>query len=78
MHASKKVGKREFIQHTSRYLKWVEDQDKTLIITHHNQPDLLVTKVKSKTLSELRGFAKIIIHGDINEPILPGYDEWLS
>ena len=78
MHTEKMVGKREFIQHTSKYIKWVENHNDPIIITHHNKPDLVLTKFKSKTLSfnELRGLINIKVHGDINEPILPGYDEW--
>ena len=72
----KTVGKQEFTQHTSKYLRWVEEHDGGLIITHQNKPDLKLTKVKHKTLSDLRGIAEIKVHGDINEPILPGYDPW--
>lgn len=75
MHPEKTVGKREFIQHTSKYLKWVEEGN-DLIITHHNKPDFVLAKVKLLTFSQMRGFADIKIVGDINEPILPGYDEW--
>lgn len=50
--------------------------DKKLVITHQSQPDLLITKTKPKTLKELRGIAKIKIHGDINDPILPEYEKW--
>jgi hypothetical protein len=76
MHTLKTVGKREFIQHTSKYIKWVEEQDKELIITHQNQPGLILTKIKLKSFNEMRGFTEIKVHGDINEPVLPGYDEW--
>ncbi len=76
MHERKIVGKREFIQHTSKYLKLVENQVGDLVITHHNEPDLLLSKIKSKSLRDLRGFAIIHIHGNVNDPILPGYDEW--
>jgi len=24
----------------------------------------------------MRGFTEIKVHGDINEPVLPGYNEW--
>ncbi len=78
MSESKTVGKREFIQHTSKYIKWVEQENEPLVITHHNKPDLVVTKVKTKTIRDLRGFAKIKVVGDINEPVFPGYDEWCS
>lgn len=76
MTIPKMVGKREFIQHTSKYIKWVEEENKELIITHQNKPDLLITKIKEKTLEGMQGFADITIHGDINEHVLPGYDEW--
>lgn len=76
MQISKTIGKREFIQHTSKYIKWVEEHGSQLVITHHNQPDLVLAKIKLKSLKDLRGTVKIKIHGDINEPVLPGYDEW--
>ena len=76
MPNSKTVGKREFIQHTSKYIKWIEEHDSQLIITHHNHPELVLTKIKSRSIKELRGSASVKIDGDINEPILPGYDEW--
>lgn len=78
MHSSKSksVGKREFIQHTSQYLKWVESNDNELIITHRNEPDLIIMKIKSKTWEDMRGFGSVKIHGDVNESVLPGYDEW--
>ncbi len=76
MHPLKMIGKREFIQHTSKYLKYVEDEGKELIITHHNKPDLVLTKIKVMTFKQMRAFADVKIHGDINEPVLPGYDEW--
>ena len=76
MPPSKEVGKREFIQHTSRYLQWVENENQSLIITHHNEPDLLLTKIHSKKLSDLKGRVEIKIIGDINDQVLPGYDLW--
>jgi prevent-host-death family protein len=75
MSTSKMVGKREFIQHTSKYLKWVEDNE-SLVITHRNEPDLVITKIKQKSFEDMRGFTKIKIHGDINDHVLPGYNEW--
>lgn len=71
-----RTGKREFIQHTSKYLKLVESTGEELIITHQNEPDLILKKIKPKVFSDLRGIAAIKIIGDINEPILPGYNEW--
>jgi hypothetical protein len=76
MPVSKTVGKREFIQHTSKYIKWVEEYGAKIVITHHNHPGLVLSKIKLKSFKDLRGLANIIVHGDINEPILPGYDEW--
>jgi prevent-host-death family protein len=76
MQTTKSIGKREFIQHTSKYLKWVEEHGNELVITHHNRPDMVLTKIKPKSLKDLRGLVEIKIHGDINEHVLPGYDEW--
>ena len=76
MKHAKVVGKREFIQHTSKYLKWVGGQDNELIITHHNKPDLIILKIQAKAFRDLRGFTPIKLHGDINEHILPEIDTW--
>lgn len=76
MQHIKTIGKREFIQHTSKYIKWVEEHGNELVITHQNRPDLVLTKIKIKTLQDMRGSVVIKIHGDINEHVLPGYDEW--
>lgn len=76
MQPIKAIGKREFIQHTSKYIKWVEEHGAQLVITHHSHPGLVLTKVKVKSLKDLRGTVQVKIQGDINEPILPGYDEW--
>lgn len=73
---SKSIGKREFIQHTSKYIKWVEEYGNELVITHHNRPDLVLVKIKSKSFEDLRGLVKIKIHGDINESVFPGFDLW--
>ncbi len=45
-------------------------------MTHQNQPNLLITKIKIKTLKDLRDLMEIKVIGDINEPVLPGYEEW--
>lgn len=74
MQAIMTVGKREFIQHTSKYLKLVEKQGGELVITHQNEPDLLLTKITHKSLKDLRGLI-VKVQGDTNEPILPGF-EW--
>jgi hypothetical protein len=76
MDKHKIIGKREFIQHTSKYIKWVEEEDSQLIITHYNKPELVLHKIKSKSFRDLRGSVIVKVHGDINEPIFPGYDEW--
>lgn len=76
MKPEKKIGKREFIQHTSKYIKWVEEHGIQLIITHHNQPGLILIKIKCKSLKDLAGKVNVKIHGDINEPVLPGFDAW--
>lgn len=70
------VGKREFIQHTSHYLKQAE-KDGNIIITHHGKPELRLSRLAEKSVKDLKGLIKHIkIIGDINEPVLPGYDEW--
>lgn len=76
MQPLKTIGKREFIQHTSKYIKWVEEHGSSLIITHHNYPGLILTKAKLKSLKDLRGSIDIKVYGDINDSVLPGYDEW--
>jgi carbamate kinase len=76
MGAIKTIGKREFIQHTSKYLKWVEEQNEELIITHQNKPDLVLIKLKPKSFEDMQGFTKIKVHGDINAHVLPGCDKW--
>jgi len=76
MQITKKIGKREFIQHTSKYIKWVEEHGSQLVITHHNHPGLVLAKIKLKSLKDLRGSVSVKVHGDINESVLPGYDEW--
>jgi len=76
MQTVKSIGKREFIQHTSKYIKWVEEQGSELIITHQNRPDLVLTKIKPKLFKDLRGSVSVKVHGDINEHVLPEYGEW--
>lgn len=75
MHTLKTIEKRKFIQDTNKYLKLIEAQNIELIITHQNEPDLLITKIKSKTIKDLRGTLKVKVHGDINEHIFQEYDE---
>lgn len=76
MQTPKTIGKREFIQHTSKYIKWVEEHNSQLVITHHNHPELILSKIKLKSLKDLRGSITVKIQGDVNEPVLPEYDEW--
>ncbi len=40
------------------------------------QPELILTKINRKSLKDLRGPVTVKTHGNINEPVLPGYDEW--
>lgn len=71
------IGKREFLQHASRYLKTIEENGEELVITHHNQPRLKLVPVKARTLRSLKGtLKKCLIKGDINAPVLPGYHTW--
>lgn len=71
-----KVGKREFIQHTSHYLKHAE-QEGSVIITHQGKPALKLIRLQDRTIADLRGLVKYVrVIGDINEPVFPGYDEW--
>ena len=67
MQFPKIIEKREFIQHTSKYIKWVEEDGNTLVITHQNRPDLVLAKIKLKSLKVLN---------DMNEHVLPRDDEW--
>jgi len=76
MSYPKTIGKREFIQHTSKYIKLVEELGHEIVITHHNRPDLVLSKIKSSSFHDLRGSINVKIHGDINEPVMPGYDQW--
>ena len=71
------IGKREFIQHTSKYLRLAANQE--VVITHHDRPCLKLVPIHPKTIADLAGLVKEVkIVGDINEPILPGYKEWFS
>lgn len=70
------VGKREFIQHTSQYLKEAELTG-GIIITHQNKPVLKLIRIEDISIKDLKGnITHLKIVGDINDPILPGYDEW--
>jgi hypothetical protein len=76
MHSVKMVSKCEFIQHTKKYLQWVEVHGQELVITHRKKPYLKIVKINLKSFKSLQGIADIKIHEDINTPILPGYEEW--
>lgn len=78
MQLPKSIGKREFMQHTSKYIQWVEEHDISLIITHHKRPELVLSRVKPMRFQDLAGTVEIKVQGDVNESVLPGYDEWLS
>lgn len=70
------VGKRDFIQHTSKYLNMVE-QGCSLTITHRNIPALKLNPIRKKSVKDLRGtIHELVLKEDINQPIFPGFDEW--
>ena len=63
------VGKREFIQHTSKYLGLAGSRE--VIITHHNKACLKIVPLHPRTISDLAGILKNIkIIGDVNAPVL--------
>lgn len=68
------IGKREFIQHTSRYIKMAEQEE--LIITHQGKPCLKLISLKSNSLRDLKKLVNAKVIGDINEHVLSGYDQW--
>lgn len=71
------VGKREFAMHISKYLSYVEKTGKELTITHQNHPTLKLIPLKKRQLHDLKGtLAYCKVKGDINDPILPGFDQW--
>lgn len=69
-----RVPKREFIQHTSRYLKVANNQE--IIITHYGEPCLRLTTISKKNRArDLSGKILILIkEDDINTPVLPELD----
>lgn len=72
-----KVGKRNFMLQTSRYLKKVEASGEEIIITHQNKPTLKLVPIRPKTVGDLRGFIKkIVVREGINKPVFPGFDKW--
>ena len=70
------IGKREFIQHTSKYLKLAGKDAKTIVITHHNHPELVLNKIEINSIKSLRGSATVQIVGNINDPVFLGFDQW--
>ena len=76
MGKTEQVGKREFIQHTSKYVKLAEQQG-SITITHNKEPRLKLVRIEQRSIRHLRGLIKHVeVTGDINDPVLPGYDEW--
>ena len=70
------IGKRDFIQHTSKYLK-IAEKAGNIVITHQKKPQLCLYNIKKKSIKDLRGIIKQIkCKGDINDPVLPEYTEW--
>lgn len=73
------VGKREFLLHTSKYLKKIEKGGGELTITHQNTPTLKVIPIKPKSIDDLRGIIKTCkVVGDINDPVFPKFNKWSS
>ena len=72
------VGKRQFLQASSRYLKEAEEKGRELIITYHDEPRLRVISIPKKTIRDLKGSLKkcSVNEEDVNTPILPGFDTW--
>lgn len=70
------VGKRDFIQHTSQYLKKAE-KNGVIIITHQNKAVLKLIRIEEKSIHDLKGtITSLKISGDINEPEFLEYDKW--
>ena len=70
------VGKRDFIQHTSQYIKQAE-LNGSVVITHQNKPVLRLVRIEDKSIKDLKGtIDHLKIYGDINESEFPGYDKW--
>ncbi|MBF0492158.1 MAG: type II toxin-antitoxin system prevent-host-death family antitoxin [Deltaproteobacteria bacterium] len=72
------VGKREFLQHASKYLNKAKDGEE-IVITHRNKPELKLVPVRKKSILNLRGKMDIkVLKGDINDPVFPPFDQWCS
>ncbi len=71
------VGKREFLQHASQYLKRVEQSGETLVITHHDQPRVQLKAIKSKNIRSLSGkITQLKVKGGLHAPVLKGLNRW--
>lgn len=70
------IGKREFIQKTSKYLKMAENES-DIVITHQKKPRLHLSPIKKKSIKDLKGLIKTVkSKGNINEPVFPEYTKW--
>lgn len=77
MKPAKKVGKREFSNHTSKYLTLVQKTGQEITITERNLPVLKLVPIEKKTFASLKGILKDVkIKGDINDPVFPPFDKW--
>jgi len=71
------LGKREFLHHASQYLKEVENKGIDLIITSRGAESVRISPVRDKSIHDLSGLIKDVkVEGDLNDPVLSGYDEW--
>ena len=71
------IGKREFLQHASKYLKKIEETGEEMVITHHNKPQLKLIPIEPKGIQSLKGLIKKFKkREDINKPIFPPFDKW--
>lgn len=63
------IGKREFMHHTSKYLKQVEVGE-DIVITHNGKPCIKLSHIKKYSPQDLIGFGgDVKIIGDVNEPV---------
>ena len=70
------IGKREFIQQTSKYLKMAEKEG-DIVITHQKKPKLHLSPIKKKSIKDLQGLIKAVkSKDDINDPVFPEYTQW--
>ncbi len=79
MNTAKTVGKREFSNHTSKYLTLVQKSGQEITITERNQPVLRLVPIEKKTFASLRGlFSGPIDMDELNKPEFPPFDKWSS